>query len=75
MQLITLHEILTAWRDGNIRTEEALAKAQIDTEAELREAAMLSGVLPMRPPTPEEREHQALVDGILASVDQQSTNP
>lgn len=69
MQLITLHDILTAWRDDQITVEDALAMSQIDTEAELREAAMLSGVLPMRALTPNEREYQDLVDRILASVD------
>lgn len=68
MPFITLHRILTAWRDGNISAATAMHVAQIDTEAELHEAAMLSGVLPMRPRTAEEREHQAQVDAILTSV-------
>lgn len=74
MRLITLHDILVAWREGQITTEQALEKSRIETEAELREAAMDSGVLPMRPLTPEEREHKTLVDRILATVDTQSTN-
>lgn len=70
MRLITLHDILTAWHDGQITVEDALTMAQIETEAELREAAMLSGVLPMRPLTSDEREYQQLVDRIIASADE-----
>lgn len=70
MRLITLHDILAAWHDGQITVEDALTTAQIETEAELREAAMLSGILPMRPLTPEERQYQQLVDRIIASVDE-----
>lgn len=69
MALLSLYDILIAWRAGGISTERALHLAQIDSEMELTRAAKLSGVLPMDPLTPEEREHQALVDKILASVE------
>ena len=55
--LMTLHGILTAWRDGDISAATAMHVAQIDTEAELHEAAKLLGVSLMRPRTAEEQEH------------------
>lgn len=67
-RLLTLHDILVAWRDGAIDDDEALSRSRIADEDALREAGMLSGVLPSGPLTEEEREHNARVDRVLAAV-------
>lgn len=44
MELLTLHDILTAWQEDRIDHREAMRLARIDTPDELHEAAELSGV-------------------------------
>lgn len=65
---LTLHDVLVAWREGALTTGEALALVRIDDEDGLVLAAELSGVLPQRPLTDQEREHRARVDDVPKAV-------
>ena len=44
-RLVSLHNILTAWRERAIGTKEALRRTGIETHSELREAARANGVI------------------------------
>lgn len=61
---MSLHEILTAWRDGRMDYRQAMDLAQIDTLGELYTAAELSSV--RLPPEPSDEElYQAEIVSAL----------
>lgn len=65
MESASLHDILTAWRDGRIDYRRALDLAQIDTLGELYKAADLSGVDLRSPPSEHELRQAEVVANLI----------
>lgn len=68
MRLLTLHDVLTAWQNGDISYREALERAHIDTLDELYEAAANSGVSVRTQLTPDETKMAHLVAPLIKQI-------
>jgi hypothetical protein len=65
MEIQSLHDILTAWQDGNTDYRRAMELAQIDTLGELYGAAEHSGVAIRTEPNAHELRQAKLVADLI----------